>query len=91
MSMEGKPFELNKVKLEDLEVGVLKTTWIPEIRHPSVTQDQIAAVSKIIIIGMLVSISKGAWTVSDEWNRLLPDYKFTEVEEFLSDVWVGKP
>jgi hypothetical protein len=28
--------------------------------------------------------------VSDEWNRLLPDYRFTGAEEFLEKAWVGK-
>jgi hypothetical protein len=28
--------------------------------------------------------------VSDQWNRLLPDYKFTDAEEFLEKYWTGK-
>jgi hypothetical protein len=28
--------------------------------------------------------------VSDEWNRLLPDYRFTDAEDFLSKHWAGK-
>ena len=28
--------------------------------------------------------------VSGEWNELLPDYKFTSVEDFLVAAWQGK-
>ena len=82
---------MEKVKLEDLESDNLKTSWTPEVRHPSLTEDQIAAFSKIVLVGSLLSSAKGAWTVSDEWNKLLPDYKFKEIDEFLSEVWIGKP
>ncbi len=46
---------------------------------------------KTVLIGMLLSSAKGAWDVSDEFNRLLPDYKFTQAEDFLTQVWEGKP
>lgn len=47
--------------------------------------------SKVIVAGLLLAISAGAYNCSDEWNRLLPDYKFTQPEEFLSEAWRGKP
>jgi hypothetical protein len=62
--------------------------------HPSVTQeqaDQVAAMIKTVMIGILLSSAKGAWDVSDAFNQLLPDYQFMEIEEFLSNVWEGKP
>ena len=34
---------------------------------------------------------KGAWDISDEMNQLFPDYKFTPIEDFLTEVWSGKP
>ena len=46
---------------------------------------------KTVLIGTLLSCVKGAWDVSDAFNRLLPpDYKFASMEEFLAGVWVGK-
>lgn len=46
---------------------------------------------KTVLIGTLISSVKGAWDVSDEINKLLPDFKFTQIEEFLAEVWEGKP
>ncbi|KAH7111903.1 hypothetical protein B0J13DRAFT_659448 [Dactylonectria estremocensis] len=89
--LRGKPLETEKVHLEDIEAGVIKTSWVPQFRHPSIPQDQIDATSKHALIALLLSISKGGWITSDEWNRLLPDCKFTAIEEFLSDVWSGTP
>jgi len=40
---------------------------------------------------MILSNTWGAWVVSDEWNRLLPDYNFTTVEQFIRQHWEGKP
>lgn len=90
----GHPFTLDKVKLEDLEAGSLKTSWTLGRRHPSFTEDrsdQLADVLKTVLIGTLLSSAKGAWDVSDAFNHILPDYKFTEIEEFLTEVWKGKP
>jgi hypothetical protein len=39
---------------------------------------------------MLLGISAGALNVTDEWNQLLPDYKFTQAEEFLGEAWKSK-
>jgi hypothetical protein len=44
----------------------------------------------MVLIGFLLSGIHSAWAVSDEWNRLLPDYKFEGAEEFLEKHWKGK-
>jgi hypothetical protein len=59
--------------------------------HKAVLEDQAAALLKAVSIGILLSSSKGAWDISDEWNQLLPDYKFTSKENFLTQAWEGKP
>lgn len=90
----GRPFTIDRVKLEDLEAGNLKASWTLGKRHPSSTveeADQLAAVLKTVLIGTLLSSAKGAWDVSDAFNQLLPDYKFVQIEEFLAKVWDGKP
>lgn len=46
---------------------------------------------KKVLIGTLLSSAKGAWDVSDAFNKLLPDYEFTQIENFLAKVWEGKP
>ncbi len=82
---------IEKVKFADLEKGILTASWTLEPKHPSVTGDQVEKMVKNVLIGTLFSSAKGAWDVSDEVNQLLPDFKFTLIEEFLTEVWEGKP
>ncbi|KFY70222.1 hypothetical protein V499_09346 [Pseudogymnoascus sp. VKM F-103] len=89
--VRGRPFAIDTVKLEDLEAGKLKTSWTLETRHPSVSEDQAAEALKSVLISTLLSGAKGAWNVSDEFNRILPEYKFTQMEDFLGKVWMDKP
>ncbi|RYP70320.1 hypothetical protein DL769_005026 [Monosporascus sp. CRB-8-3] len=89
--VRGCPFAIDKVKVEDLEAGNLKTSWGLEAVHRAVSRDQASALLKAVSIGVLLSGSKGAWDVSDEWNRLFPDYEFTRIEDFLAKTWEGKP
>jgi hypothetical protein len=86
----GHPFAVEQVKLEDLEDGILKTSWSLETSHSSVAGEDARSMLKAVLIGTLLSSAKGAWDVSDEFNHLFPDYKFTQIEEFLEKVWRGK-
>jgi len=45
---------------------------------------------KTVLISTLLSSAKGAWDVSNAFNELLPDYKFTQIEDFLAGAWYGK-
>ncbi|KAF7554861.1 hypothetical protein G7Z17_g2631 [Cylindrodendrum hubeiense] len=87
----GRPFAIDNVKLEDLEAGNLKSSWTLETAHPSLTKEQAESMMKTVLIGTLLSSAKGAWATSDEFNQLLPEHKFAQIEEFLAEVWVGKP
>ncbi|KAK5993993.1 Oxidoreductase swnN-like protein [Cladobotryum mycophilum] len=92
--IRGCPFDIEKVTIEDLEAGNLVASWSLGKRHPSFTDDQaeeLAGMLKTVLISTLLSSAKGAWDVSDAWNKLLPDYQFTQIEDFLAEVWVGKP
>jgi hypothetical protein len=89
--IRGQQFTVESVKLEDLEKGILKTSWSLEARHPSFTGEKVEEALKGVLIGTLVSSAKGVWESSDEFNQLLPDYKFTRAEDFLAQVWKGKP
>ncbi|KAI1651852.1 NAD(P)-binding protein [Daldinia loculata] len=89
--VRGGPFTVDTVELEDLEAGNLTASWKLEARHPSIAYEEAANMLKGVLVGMLLSSAKGAWDISDEWNQRLPDYKFTEIEQFLGEVWKGKP
>lgn len=88
------PFTIDRVKLEDLQAGKLTASWTLGARHSSFTDDQadqVAKMKRTVLIGTLLGSAKGAWDVSDEFNRLLPDYQFTQTEDFLTAVWEGRP
>ncbi|MCJ1416734.1 hypothetical protein MMC32_003072 [Xylographa parallela] len=89
--IRGKSFEVEKLKADELESGAWKSSWIPKLDHPSIPPEQVSMFSRIIVAGILLAISAKAYSCSDEWNQLLPDYKFTQPEEFLSEAWRGKP
>jgi hypothetical protein len=59
-------------------------------KDPSLSSEQIEYFSNVILRGSLLSGLCKSWVVSDEWNRLLPDYKFTGAEDFLWKQWAGK-
>ncbi|KAM7185115.1 NmrA-like family protein [Naviculisporaceae sp. PSN 640] len=82
------PFTVDAVRIEDLKAGEVKASWTPVFDHPSITDIQVA---QSIPRNLILSNTWGAWVVSDEWNQLLPDYKFTSVEEFIKDTWGGQP
>ncbi|KAF4334929.1 2`-hydroxyisoflavone reductase [Fusarium beomiforme] len=88
--LRGEPFAIEWLKMEDLAAGELKTDNYPRLPLPSVPQDQVEAFSKMVVIGTLTAFHRGAWTVSDEWNQIFPDYKFTKADELLKSAWEGK-
>ncbi|CVL03168.1 hypothetical protein FPRO06_01841 [Fusarium proliferatum] len=85
--VRGEPFTIEWLKMEDLAAGELKTDNYPRLPLPSVPQDQVEAFSKMVVIGTLTAFNRGAWTVSDEWNQVFPNYKFIKVDELLKSVW----
>ena len=86
----GEKFVVEKVKMEDLEAGRLTASWGLEAKHGSVSGEEAQRLLKQVLVGTLIGSAKGAWEVSDEWNRLLPGFAFTGVEEFLEKAWAGK-
>ncbi|OLN93941.1 hypothetical protein CCHL11_03385 [Colletotrichum chlorophyti] len=85
------PFAVEKVKLHDLEAGVLKTPWTLVKKHGAVDEEQYMDFTTAVPIGVMLSSIEGAWDVSDEFNQLFPDYEFEKANAFLSKVWEGKP
>ncbi|KAK3353886.1 NmrA-like family protein [Lasiosphaeria hispida] len=89
--IRGRPFAVERVKAEDIKAGELKSSWVPLLEHPAIPKEQAEFFSRIFVTSALQGSLENAWEVSDEWNRLLPDFEFTSVEKFLTEVWAGKP
>jgi len=87
----GKKWDVTSLKEEDIRAGNIKSSWTPANKYPGVPAEQFDYFNKLVLTGVLLSGFHSSWAVSDEWNRLLPDYKFTDAEEFLSRHWAGKP
>lgn len=85
------PFAIERLKADDLKAGKVKASWKPKADHPAIPLEQADALSESFTAGFMLGISAEALCVSDEWNRLLPDYKFTSAKEFLSEQWRGEP
>jgi hypothetical protein len=85
----GKPFKVEKLKSEDLEASIIKASYLPIPEHPSIPVEDRKGYAATIIRGLLLGIKDGAMQVSDEWNKLLPDFEFTQPEEFLTEAWAA--
>jgi len=85
--LAGRPFTVDRVKLEDLEQGKLTASWGLEAQHPAFSPEEASQFLRVVLIGTLISSAKGAWDVSDEMNRLFPDFKFNNIKDFLEMVW----
>ncbi|KAL7904473.1 hypothetical protein GGI35DRAFT_472408 [Trichoderma velutinum] len=85
-SITKQPFAIEKVKIEDLEAGKLKTAWNIEATHQAALKEGLVDMHKAVTVGILLSCPKGAWDSSDEMNWLFPDFEFTNATEFLAKV-----
>jgi hypothetical protein len=102
MTLSGKRFAVDKLSKNDVEAGELKSTWIPDFSRLKRSLEDLALVpataglsadflARMVVTGSLLAVARGAWDVSDEWNQLLPELKLTGIEDFLGNVWEGKP
>ncbi|KAK3361322.1 NmrA-like family protein [Lasiosphaeria ovina] len=89
--LRGKKFTIETLSADDLRAGVWKGSWLPILNMPSITEAERLQFSQFVTGACLLSNLEASWTASDEWNKLLPDYKFANLEEFLTEVWTGKP
>jgi hypothetical protein len=86
------PFQIETVQAEAIEAGRLNTSWIPLIEPPSLPPGMdVRAFSEAVISSVMAGALRGTWAVSNEWNQLLPNLKMATVDEFLCDIWEGKP
>lgn len=89
----GKSFQVDVLDIKDLKAGVLKSSWspvfdVPALRHLDEATKREA--SKQALIKYLLAFADGSAVVSDDWNQIFPDYKFTGLEEFMTKVWAGE-
>jgi hypothetical protein len=90
MDIAGRPFDIEWVKEEDAQAGRARVSWLPPLDPrilSDVPKEQQEAFQTAIVTGTLVAVAAGAWETTDEWNQILPDYKFTSLEAFLKQVW----
>lgn len=83
------PFSVSKVSYADCKAGKGELPWVPLITHHGVPDEGRYEISKRITLGYMTSVVDGGWCVSDEWNKLLPDFKFTTAEEYVRKVWAN--
>lgn len=88
--MIGEPFDITYLDEDDVRADKIHSSWLPLFQDPNLPQEVIETFSKVILKGSLLSGISKSWVVSDEWNRLLPDYNFTSAEEFLEKVWAKR-
>ncbi|RAR12491.1 NAD(P)-binding protein [Stemphylium lycopersici] len=89
--IRGGEWTIEYLKSEDVAKGVIKSSWIPPISHPTIPEGEQEAFSKLFIVMFFRAIKSGAWDVSAEFNERYPDYKFMSAEEYLTKAWEGKP
>jgi hypothetical protein len=89
-SLKGESFTVDRHRLKDLEAGESKIA--KPIRFPAhyIFPGQEETFAATVTANTLISVSRGVWTVSDEWNRLLPAYKFSQPEEFVTRLWTSR-
>ncbi|KAF4969095.1 hypothetical protein FSARC_3618 [Fusarium sarcochroum] len=85
--IRGEPFRVEKLKSEDLRADIVKAPWLPLPEHPSIPVEVREQYAAGMTKGILLGFKDGAFQISDEWNKLLPDFKFTQPEEFLTKAW----
>ncbi|KAH7143719.1 hypothetical protein EDB81DRAFT_796224 [Dactylonectria macrodidyma] len=82
-----RKFKVDKVSYEAAKAGTAELPWCPQLTHKGVPPEMRTAVSNHITLAYMTSLAEGAWSVSDDWNQLLPDYAFSSAEEYLRKVW----
>ncbi|CAH0018928.1 unnamed protein product [Clonostachys rhizophaga] len=85
--VRGTRFTIESLEQKDLEAGELKTDNFFRVPFPDIPEDQVESFSQLATISVMLGAKHGLWTVTDEWNEILPDHEFTQVEDFLREIW----
>ncbi|TPX13382.1 uncharacterized protein E0L32_006112 [Thyridium curvatum] len=90
-TLTGREFAVERLSAAELKAGEFNAKgWSPRIDHPSIPPEQLEVMAKAVNSAVLLATGAGAFQVSDEWNRLLPDYRFTTIEELMNGVFKHK-
>ncbi|KAJ3545238.1 hypothetical protein NM208_g2610 [Fusarium decemcellulare] len=89
--VRGEPFAVSRVKVEDLKAGKLSSPWLPMLRHPSFSPEEVRAASEQFAIQSLLAAAQGGWEMSNEWNESLPGFEFANLKAVLLESWAGEP
>lgn len=87
-NMAQGPFKVEKLSDEDLKTRNVTTSWHPVVEHHSLPIEMREPVSQGLLVEYMAALKRGVWTVSDEWNKLLPDFEFTTAESYLKGIWL---
>ncbi|KAF4943578.1 hypothetical protein FGADI_13311 [Fusarium gaditjirri] len=87
--IRGQKFKVEYLKSEDLEAGIVKASWLPLPEHQSIPVEMREKIAADMIRCLLLGFKHGAMKVSDEWNKILPEFEFTQPEEFLTEAWAA--
>lgn len=79
----GKKFDIEYVTLAQARSGRLPTSWVADFNHAAIPEQLRDSWSRTFNAKMMYSVHLGNYAVSDTWNRLLPDFRFTTLEELL--------
>lgn len=88
--IRGGKFKVESFSKADMVAGTWESSWVPKMDHPSIPPDQVETMSKIGAAGISLGLLKGSFRASDEWNRILPEFRFEKAGEFLEKAWRGK-
>jgi hypothetical protein len=74
-----------------MENGTWKSSWVPYAAHPAIAPEHVEEASRLMVPRLSLAIKDGEYVSGNDWNKLLPDYEFTDAEVFLREAWRGKP
>ncbi|KAI2615531.1 NAD(P)-binding protein [Hypoxylon sp. NC1633] len=86
----GKPFTINWLNKSDLEAEKRTTEHMQGFDLHNSSPEQLGAFLQWATRGILLAVTRGVYDVTDEWNKILPDYEFTQVEDFVKKLWGNK-
>ncbi|KAK2756650.1 hypothetical protein FQN54_005095 [Arachnomyces sp. PD_36] len=87
----GQKFTIHRVNKADLDDGNLTSPWCPVLEHPAIPKEHLEPMSRKINIQAMKGVVEGEWAVEEDWNRLLPEFRFSDPVAFLEKWWTGRP
>lgn len=70
--IRGGEWSIEHISSRDVAQGEIKTSWIPQLDHPTIPQEERESFSKVFLIMFFTAIKNGSWNVSEEFNEIFP-------------------